>query len=306
MKNYVRVATGLAAILFVCFSSAVLAQHDNETKPVAKAVDMYCTGFIAAVSPRTDLQVVGGEKENEVQTFSQGDVVYLNQGRENGVHPGAVFEVLRPMGHVKHPFTKKDLGYFVRDIGRLRVLESHAKTATAEIILSCDSVELGDVLRTYETKVGPGHADRGPLPRYSEGAGGLTGQIVMSPASKEYLSANQVVFIDLGDKQGVQPGDQFTIYRKITRREGVANMPNDKIVEKRNEGYGSKRFKGTVLSQSSPRVSRSDVMDSRPELPRKVMGDLVVLKVEKTVAAALITRTVAEVNIGDLVEKNNY
>ena len=304
MKNYLRVATGLAAIFFVSFS-AVLAQHDNDNKPVAKGVDMYCTGFISAVPPRTDLQVVGGEKENEVQTFSQGDVVYLNQGRDNGVHPGAVFDILRPMGHVKHPFTKKFMGHFVRDLGRLRVLEAHAKTATAEVVLSCDSIELGDILRPYETNLGPAKEANGPLARYSEGAGGLTGQIIMSPTYKEYLSANQVVFIDLGDRQGVQPGDQFTIYRKITNREGIVRTPNDRIVEKRSEGYGSKRFKGTVFSQATPRVSREEVMNSRPELPRKVMGDMVVLKVERSVAAALITRTVAEVNIGDFVEKTN-
>ena len=46
-------------------------------------------------------------------------------------------------------------------------------------------------------------------------------------------------------------------------------------------------------------------MRERPALPHKVLGELVVIKVEKGASVALITRTTAEVQIGDMVERSN-
>jgi hypothetical protein len=46
-------------------------------------------------------------------------------------------------------------------------------------------------------------------------------------------------------------------------------------------------------------------MRDRPPMPHKVLGELVVLKVEKTASVALITRTTAEVQIGDQIERSH-
>jgi hypothetical protein len=270
-----------------------------------KEAGIYCTGYISEVAPRADLLVVGGEKENELHGYSEGDVVYLNKGRAAGVLAGAEYYITRPLGEVNHPFSKKKVGYFVRELGMLRVIEVHERTATAQITVSCDTIDLGDVLRPYEALQSPSTNERSPMPRYSEGDNGLKGQIIMSPMFREYLSANQVVFIDLGNRQGVRPGDHFTIYRHITKREGVAKVPQYDIVQERSAGYGSRRFKGGDFSSSASATSRDKVLRTRPTLPRKVMGELIVLKVENTAAVALITRTTAEVNIGDFVERAN-
>ena len=306
MRESIRVATVLAVFVFLTFFKTASAQQGpGMSEPVAREAGIYCTGFISEVSPRADLQVIGGEKENEKDGYSQGDFVYLNKGREAGVQSGAVYYIIRPLGAVKHPFTKKKVGYFVRELGMLRVTEVHEKVSVAEITVSCDPVAFGDVLKPYEAQSAPGVLDARPLPRFSEGSSGLTGRIIMSPLYKEYLSANQLAFIDLGNRQGVRPGDHFTIYRKITRGEGVAKVAGYEVVQKRSGGYGSDRYRGGDFSSAAPRVSRNEVRRTRPALPRKVMGELVVLKVENTACIALITRTVSEVNIGDFVERMN-
>ena len=305
MKQSIRVGILLVAAVLLSSAGTTSAQQTGKGDPVAKEAGVYCTGFISEVAPRVDLQIIGGEKENEVYMFNQGDVVYLNKGREDGVHSGAVYYVTRPLGEVKHPFTKKKVGYFSAELGMLQVIETHPKTSVARITVSCDTIELGDVLKPYELMTAPDKQLTGPLPRYSEGSSGLVGRIILSPDLKEYLSANQLAFIDLGNRQGVRPGDRFTIYRKITQHEGVANAPGDNIVEKRSSGYGSDRFKGGDFASNAARVSRDEVLDTRPALPRKVMGEMVILKVENTAAVGLITRTTAEVNVGDFVERAN-
>jgi hypothetical protein len=307
MKQSACVAIVVAALLFVSISKPAVAQQGSpeQAEPVAKRADIYCTGYISEAEPRLDMQVIGGDKENQQNAFAQGDVVFINKGRLAGVQPGAVYYVLRPLGEFKHPFKKTKLGHFVRELGMLRVFEVQEHTATAEITVSCDSVELGDVLKPYEEQVGPAPREARPLPRYGEGSRGTKGQIVMSPTFREYLAANHVVYIDLGTRQGVRPGDYFTIFRKINSREGVTKMPDYDVVKDRDSGYGSRHWKGGDYAMSSTRVDRDKVKRERPEIPRKVLGELIVLKVERTAAVALITRTNAEVNIGDFIERSH-
>ena len=306
MKNTARAAVALIAFLVGSLSASVVAgqQNASQDQPVAKSSDIYCTGFISDVAPRVDLQVVGAEQENLKATFAQGDVVFLNRGRRAGIQPGAVYSIIRPLGEMNHPFTKKRLGYYVREIGMLRVIEVVDQTSTAEITVSCDTVEFGDVLKPYEEYLGPNAGEARPLPRFGEGSGGATGQIVMSPGFHENLSANRVVFIDLGTRQDVHPGDLFTIYREIGRREGITNVPQDKIVKDRSSGYESDRLRGGEHSIQGTRISPEQVLRERPPMPRKVLGELVVIRTEKSTSVAMITRTTAEVQIGDRIERS--
>jgi hypothetical protein len=308
MKYRFRVAIALAALLFVSSSQSTTAGQQpgaERNDPIARGTDIFCTGFIADLPPRTDLQIVGAEKENLKVTFAQGDVVFLNKGRGSGIQPGAVYYIIRPLGEVKHPFTRKKMGHYVRELGSLRVIEVQDQTSTAEIILSCDTIEFGDLLTPYERLDGPDRRDARPLPRYGEGSGEINGQIVLAPGFHENLSANRLVFIDIGDLQNVRAGDYFTIYRETGRREGITNTPQDKVVQNKSGGFGSDRFRGGEFSVQGTHQSRDDILKSRPDVPRKVLGEMIVLKVEKNTSVALITRTTAEVNIGDHVERSN-
>jgi len=307
MKSTARVGIALMIFFVGSVTSSVVArqQSSNQPEPLAKRSDIYCTGFISDNQPRPDLQVVGAEKENIKVTFSQGDVVFLNRGRGAGINPGAVYYIVRPVGAVNHPFTKKHLGYLVRELGLLRVVEVGNQTSTAEITVSCDTVEFGDLLKPYEEYNGPNAGESRPLPRFGEGSGGTIGQIVMAPGFHENLSANRVVYIDLGTRQDVHAGDVFTIYREIGAGEGITKTPRDKVVNRRSDGYNSDRFRGGEYSIQGTRVPLEEVMRERPTLPRKVLGELVVLKCEKGASVALITRTTAEVQIGDMVERSN-
>jgi hypothetical protein len=161
------------------------------------------------------------------------------------------------------------------------VIEVGDKTSTAEITISCDTVEFGDLLKPYEEITGPNVGETRPLPRYGEGSGGTTGQIVMSPGFHENLSANRVVFIDLGTRQDVHPGDLFTIYREIGRGEGITKVPQDKVNKDKSSGYQSDRLRGGKHSIQSTRVPTEQLMRERPALPRKVLGELVVIRTEK-------------------------
>jgi hypothetical protein len=307
MKKTVGVAIALVALFLLSLSNPVTAQQQSTNQPEQLAMrgDVFCTGFIADVAPRVGLEVIGGLQEDNKIHYSEGDVVFLNQGRGSGVLPGAVYYVIRPLGDVRHPFTHKKMGVLVRELGLLRVLEVQDQTSTAQVTMSCDVIELGDLLKPYEEMHAPKGPDARPLPKYGEGSGGLEGQIVMAPGNAEYLSAHRVVYIDVGERQDVRPGDNFTIFREVGASEGITHPPLDHIVQERSIGYESDRYRGGTTSNQAVRVHRGDVVATRPPLPRKVVGELVVIKVEKNTAVAMITRTTAEINIGDLIERSN-
>ncbi|MFL6273747.1 MAG: hypothetical protein ACJ74G_00945 [Blastocatellia bacterium] len=303
MRIIARVAV-LAAVSLVWLALPAASQQHG-ADPITRGTDVYCTGYIADVMPSTSLQIIGAEQENMKVTFAQGDVVFLNRGRGAGIQPGAAYFIIRPLGEFKHPFNKKKMGVYVREVGLLRVLEVQDQTATAQILVSCDTVEFGDLLRPYEEIAPPVAREARPLPRYGEGTNETKGQIIMAPGFHEHLSANRVVFLDLGRQQNVQPGDYFTIYRQTGPTEGITRTPKNDIVRKRDKDFGSDRYQGGEYSVQATNKPLEQIMKERPPIPRHVLGEMVVLKVENHTCVAMITRTTAEVTIGDFVERSN-
>jgi hypothetical protein len=316
MKRIVCVAVALAALFSSSLFRPVAAQKEQVSQPiplnnpepdtVSKRTDIYCTGYITESTLWPEAMVIGGEKENFQYSFAQGDIVFMNKGREEGVRSGAVYYVIRPLGKFKHPYDKKrKLGTYVREVGMLRVIQVNDKTSTAQVTISCDTVEMGDLLKPYEEKVAPAPREGEPLLLHGDSSGDIAGQIVLARSYREYVAANDIVYIDLGERQGVREGDYFTIYHKITKkRENVAKYPDDKIDQWRSRGYESDHWRGGDFSNSSVAKERQRVLNNRPAIPRKVLGEMIILKVEKGTAVALVTRTVGEVNIGDRVERN--
>ncbi|MGH9764132.1 MAG: hypothetical protein ACREDR_41040, partial [Blastocatellia bacterium] len=128
------------------------------------------------------------------------------------------------------------------------------------------------------------------------------GQIVMSNNYREYIGQNDVVFLDFGADQGVQAGDMYTIYRKVGATEGPVHYKDDKINRSKEGGFGSDRYRGGEYSTDVP-VERTDkLLQTRPSIPTRTLGELVVLKVEGTTSVARILKTNEEVNVGDWVK----
>ena len=278
----------------------------EERKPVATRTDVYCAGYISESSSWPDLHIVGAERENLKHSYEQGDIVFLDKGREHGVRPGQTYYIIRPIDKMKHPFTGKKIGTYVHEVGMVRVLQVNDRTSTAEVTVSCDPVELGDYLRVYEERVAPAPRPAQPLPLHGESSGDISGQIIGARHNREYLAANDIVYLDLGERQGVKEGDYFTVYHKISSDwENIAKYPNDKIYNKRSDSYQSDHYRGGEFSNQSLAKERQKVLDDRPSIPRKVLGEVVILRVEKGTATGLVTRTAGVVNVGDKVERSN-
>lgn len=283
---------------------------------IAGANEIYCGGFIQYAPAPNKLQIVGGEQEQEKMVYVQGDNVYLNAGSNQGVVVGQEFSVVRPRGQMTSDFTRKKgwLGVYTQELGRLRVVDVKERVSVARVIVSCDTMLLGDLLRGAGERVSPFTRNEVALDRFANPTGKQNGRIIMARDLREAPTINQIVYIDLGTEDSIKPGDYFTIYRPL----GTGNLTryrDEEITPTASEGFESERYKGGKFSNKAqrvqdpnntgvygPMVTSPDVKNSRPPMPRKIVGELVVLSVQQRTATAVITRIAQEVHTGDYVE----
>jgi hypothetical protein len=148
--------------------------------------------------------------------MADGDIVYLDGGRDSGLRPGQLYTIIEPEDEIVHPVTGRNAGRFYSYQGRLQVLSVQAETAMAEIVHSCKPVVVGNVLTPFEPQPLPLGRKRPMWPlNYPADLEELREGPVILYANSDVFSLGQdhVVYIDRGLEDDVLPGDRFTVYR---------------------------------------------------------------------------------------------
>ena len=284
--------------------------------PAARDSELYCAGYIEYEANYSALEIVGGEQEQERYVFSRGDFVYIRGGARQAVRVGDEFTVVRPRGQFKSKLSRKDgsLGIYTQEVGRLRVTDVKDEVSVALIAHACDAVLLGDLLRHAPPRTSPPAQAEGVFDRFADPAGKPTGRIVAARDSREMVSREQIVYVDLGAEDNVRVGDRLTVYRPVGKG-GVTSFHEDDVAVNGRSGFESDVFRGGPMSNQAARANYppedsvkgsvrklGTTKDRRPPLPRKNVGELVVLNVQRRTATAIITRSVQEIHTGDYVE----
>jgi len=300
---------------------SVIAPTAEETSRVAGRSKLYCAGYIRYQRFSKTPEIVGAEQEQERRTFAEGDIVYLNAGSQQGVHEGQAFQVIRPRGDVKGVHRKKKgfLGTYVQEVGQLEVTKVLERTSVAHITLSCEMILLGDLVTAIPDRVSPLQRPETTLDRFADPTGKQTGRLMMANDGHETLTRNAVVYIDLGSEDKINPGDYLTIYRKLEKGDLTRN-DNEENARGRATGFQGDRYRGGGFSIQAQRATDStwlvnsegryryrpittrQIKRHRPAMPRKIVGEMVVINVQTRTATAIITRAVMEVHTGDWVE----
>ena len=288
---------------------------------VAGDSSLYCAGYIRYQKLSHMPEIVGALEEQEQRTYSDGNVVYLNEGSQQGIKEGQSFQIIRPRGDVKGVHQQKHgfLGTYVQEIGQLRVFKVNEHTAAARISFTCDTALLGDFVVPLPDRESPLVRTSGNLDPFAEPSGKQTGRLVMAKDNREMVTRNDIVYIDLGGEDKINPGDYLTIYRPLGTG-NITRVDNKENARARDAGFQSDRFRGGGFSLEGSRakdsnafghkegryryrpITSTEVKEHRPPMPRKIVGEMVVISVETRTATAIITRVVGEVHTGDWVE----
>ncbi len=288
---------------------------------VAGESSLFCAGYIRYQRFGQTPEIVGAEEEQEQRTYADGDIVYINAGSRQGIKEGQSFQIIRPRGDVKGVHRNKIgfLGTYVQEVGQLQVFKVREETSAAKITFTCDAALLGDLLVDIPVRESPLERAEGNLDRFADPSNKQVGRLMMAKDNRELLTKNDIVYIDLGGEDNVKRGDYLTIYRPL----GTGNLTrvdNEEMARNRATGFQSDRYRGGGMGNQASRakdetafvdangryryrpITSREVKKDRPVMPRKIVGEMVIIDVQSRTATAIITRAANEVHTGDWVE----
>ena len=206
-------------------SEIVAAQVRREVTPVPLGTefDVYCYGYIghpAEPMPNyiegfEDVEVMyqPGLLGRQEAGVTSGDLVFVAGGTGTGLVPGETYMLIEPGEMVYHPRTKELLGRHYNYQGQLRILCSEGDQSRAVITQACREIKLGSRLKPVPQLPIP-IARIPELPAFCDPPTGRSqGYIVDSHDWDLGLGEGNLVQVNLGREDAIQPGDFLVVYR---------------------------------------------------------------------------------------------
>jgi hypothetical protein len=311
--------TGLLLLLMVMATWAVAQQSTTAITPDASgivntsvnvpfvrfqtptAADIYCAGFISK-DRIADANYVDGGLETPTSTkFEIGELVYL---AGSGYQAGQLYSVVREIRDVNqyelYQGQRKMLaaaGHPYGEIGRVRVVDTRSHSAIAQVEFSCDPINPGDVVVPFVEKPPvafhvPGHFDR-----FAPANGKLSGRIILGKDFDGFLGTGMKLYMNVGSNQGVKVGDYFRVVRSYT---ATLKDPVDSLSFKAQTSEDTQMRPPTFEANQFTKTKGPNIHVG--DLPRRAVGEVVVLNVTPTASSAMVVFALEDVYAGDTVE----
>ena len=245
-------------------------------QPLGYEDEVACFGYIGPADEKFAAKVIGAENVAEQEDFTTHNLLYLDGGYDRGMKPGDEFWIVTPGDVLYHPMTSAPMGRFYQYRGRAIVVCIEGRTATVRVAMACTDIPMGSFLKPYEPVPIP-LGRRLPSAVLCDPPNGKPrGRIVMSRDGVFAIGGGTDVVIDLGMAEGLQPGDQLSIFRYAS-----------------GSDYGL-RPQGSYWMYKPPPAGVT--------IPRTQLGDLAVLYVGDRWAVARVIDSNRLIELGDQVE----
>jgi len=186
--------------------------------PIIDKYAMLSAGFVSEedspdhIQGSVDSTVKGVDGSNILGYDSE---VYIVVKSRETVNIGDRFLIYEPVHAVKHPDTRRSFGKLYRVNGILKVTGvKELGVYTARITLSFDAAMTGNMLAPYQE---PALI----YPNKQKQEKNLSGQILEVPDRRSISGQVDIVYLDKGKEDGVEPGDRFTVMGLPNKGTGV-------------------------------------------------------------------------------------
>jgi hypothetical protein len=311
--------TGL--LLILCFAIAAAAQQatllPNQASPAGTVAtnvnfpseqlatptyaDLYCAGFVDQ-HPLANVNYVGGGLDTPNTThYATGEILYLfGKGYELGKRYTIVRELQDPnrFEMFNGQFAlERTMGQAYDELGIVQVVDTRSKAAVAVIDFSCGPILPGDIAIPYVEKAPIPHHAAIHFDRFMPTSSKLSGRIAMARDFDSELGTGMKVYFNLGSKQGVKAGDYFRVVRgyEADLHNPVDSLSFDARTADDTQKHPASMEPGVFGSGGGPQIHVSD-------LPRRAVGEVVVLSTTPTTSTGMIVFAVEDVHLGDVVE----
>jgi len=263
--------------------------------------DLYCAGFLSKQLVPNANYITGGLQTPNTTKFVRGDIVYL---AGSGYQAGQQYEIVRELRDVNefqmYPGQAsliKATGQAYGELGRVKILDTRQHNAVATVEYSCDTILPGDIAIPFAEK--PTVSFHAPVKfdRFAPPSGRLQGRIVMAKDFDGILGTGAKVYMNVGANQGVKIGDYFRAVRAYTadQRDPVDSLSFKSSIaedtQKKPPSWGHHFYE----KHGGPEISIAD-------MPRRAVGEVVIIGITPTTATGMITSAVEDGHIGDGIE----
>ena len=183
---------------------------EEQIYPIIDKYAMISAGFVN--EEETGDTIRGGQEEGK-SIFGYDDIVYVSMHDADSVKIGDKYLIYTTLHKVKHPITNKSFGRLIKGLGLLQIVakDPAAKVLTARITISFDAIEKGNMLTPYQE----------PVPIYNSSqkkSKDISGYILEVTDRRSINAQTDVVYLDKGNADGVEPGDGFLVYKEPDKK----------------------------------------------------------------------------------------
>ena len=280
--------------LILALSGVAASAQNRAAAPYPN--DVYCSGVVTTEAVPRDSFIITGEESNLDVVFSDHDYVFINKGSSKGVKVGDEFSVIRPVEDpTKFEWTKwqssilRKMGTVWEDEGRVKVTDARPEVSIAQIERGCGYMQRADIVVPFVERPEP------PLKpvqfdHFAPLNGKALAMVITSQRFQPQVGRNDIIYVNLGNSQGVKVGDYFRIFRYTGTQNETA--------------YQTRRFAFDAYGELGPTYGYGSVSKKYnwSNMPREVLGEGVVLRTAPNAATVLITFSEREIYAGDYVE----
>lgn len=245
-----------------------------------KTVTLRDQGYLGDPQKDTWGEVAGAAEEQML--LAEGNTVYLVLREGASTKPGDELTVFRRVRKPEEvPGARNPPGEIVAINGTVRVDSYDPKTrvARARIVESLDVIERG-------ANVGPVRRRFDVVPPVKNRAN-VTARVLTGVYPLVYVAANQIVFLDRGSEDGLEPGNRLV----VTRR---GDVWRDTVSSK------AARDRVRLDSTKHAEVETTPLPGENEKFPEEQVAELRVLSTEKYASVALVTQSRRELVSGDV------
>ena len=270
----------------------VLPAHIEQKGVAATYTDVYCAGWMSPTDVSNASYVLAGDQSPNTARFIKNDSIFLaGSGWQEGQRLSIARRVKDPNYYMIYQGQLAELkkaGKLFFDMGQATVTFVQGNTAVAHVDFSCDAVVPGDLVLPFKERP---LVDFHPRPfafqHFVALKGKTTGRVVLSKDFDVYMGEGKKFYVNIGENQGLKPGDYLRLYRGYGE----------------NELDPSDRASLHTLSYDDDQEKEPGTQPKRyTEIPKRSLGEAVVLITTPTTATAMVTYAAEDIQIGDHFE----
>jgi hypothetical protein len=183
----------------------------QDSYPIVSDSDFLCSFFVleAAASARIE----GAEASDGMTLIGEGELVWARGADGEDVRPGQVFAVIEPSEPTPGAKPGQGPGPIAFRRGRLRVVRLDGPIFLGRIEKACGTIRAGCLLLPYEEKAPILGRDLGYNAVF-KGGETVTGRLSYFRDGLVQAGPGDWILIDIGGGQGLQAGQQLTVFSK--------------------------------------------------------------------------------------------